>query len=142
MRKNYVVFGMALLLTGLFAGPALAEPTPEALHQTIRDYIANEEQSKGAFEILDERGVVLRRLELVRVHERVGKTGDYYYSCTDMKDVITGDLLDLAFHETAHLWERHHGEAFCRVGGMLRQSVRRWMSEREVVARIACARLM
>jgi len=97
MRKNYVVFGMALLLTGLFAGPALAEPTPEALHQTIRDYIANEEQSKGAFEILDERGVVLRRLELVRVHERVGKTGDYYYSCTDMKDVITGDLLDLDF---------------------------------------------
>jgi len=41
---------------------------------------------------------LLRRLELVRVHERVGKTGDYYYSCTDMKDVNSGDELDLDFN--------------------------------------------
>ena len=39
----------------------------------------------------------LRVLQLVRVHERVGKTGDYYYSCTDMKDATTGDELDLDF---------------------------------------------
>jgi hypothetical protein len=34
---------------------------------------------------------------LIRVHERVGKTGDYYYSCTDMKDLVSGDELDLDF---------------------------------------------
>lgn len=74
-----------------------AEPTPELLRQTIRDYIAEQEKSKGAFEIMDERTNQPRQLTLVQVHERVGKTGDYYYSCTDMKDVKTGDLLDLDF---------------------------------------------
>jgi hypothetical protein len=31
------------------------------------------------------------------VHERVGKTGDYYYSCTDMLDAGSQELLDLDF---------------------------------------------
>ena len=48
-----------------------------------------------------------------------------------------GDLLDLAYHEAAHLWESYHGEAFCRIEGKLRQSVRRWLSERDVLANIA-----
>jgi hypothetical protein len=48
-----------------------------------------------------------------------------------------GDTLDLVFHEAAHLWEQHHGEAFCGVEGKLRQSVRRWLSERELFARMA-----
>lgn len=48
-----------------------------------------------------------------------------------------GDLLDVAYHEAAHLWESHHGEAFCRVEHKLRQSVRRWMTEREFIASIA-----
>jgi hypothetical protein len=48
-----------------------------------------------------------------------------------------GDTLDLAFHEVAHLWEQHHGEAFCSVEGKLRQSVRRWMTEREVLSSMA-----
>ena len=47
-----------------------------------------------------------------------------------------GDLLDLAFHEVAHLWEQHHGEAFCGVEGKLRQSVRRWLSGKELLARL------
>jgi hypothetical protein len=74
-----------------------AEPAPEALRQTIRDHIANQEKEKGAFTVVDERTGEIRQLELVQVHERVGKTGDFYYSCTDMKDVQTGDLLDLDF---------------------------------------------
>jgi len=45
-----------------------------------------------------------------------------------------GDTLDLAYHEVAHLWEQHHGEGFCQVEGKLRQSVQRWMMEREVLA--------
>jgi len=45
-----------------------------------------------------------------------------------------GDLLDVGYHEAAHLWESHHGEAFCWVEHKLRQSVRRWMTEREFLA--------
>jgi hypothetical protein len=48
-----------------------------------------------------------------------------------------GDLLDIAYHEAAHLWQPHHGEAFCGVEGKLRQSVRRWLSEKDVISRIA-----
>ncbi|MBI3324709.1 MAG: hypothetical protein HYZ92_05460, partial [Candidatus Omnitrophica bacterium] len=29
--------------------------------------------------------------------ERVGKTGEAYYSCTDMKDAASGEILDLDF---------------------------------------------
>ncbi|MFT7638274.1 MAG: hypothetical protein ACI9Y8_002065 [Candidatus Omnitrophota bacterium] len=87
----------AVLALGLFAAPAAAEPSAEELRQTIRDYIHRQEKRHGAFLILDERGEVNRRLSLVRVHERVGKTGDYYYSCTDMKDLGSGDELDLDF---------------------------------------------
>lgn len=47
-----------------------------------------------------------------------------------------GDTLDLAYHEVSHLWEQHHGESFCSVEAKLRQSVRRWMSERELLNRI------
>jgi hypothetical protein len=88
------------LFAFVLVGPAtlaVAEPAPEALRQTIRDHIAAEAQAKGAFEIQDPRSGVLRRLELVQVHERVGKIGSYYYSCTDMKDLENGDLLDLDF---------------------------------------------
>jgi len=38
----------------------------------------------------------------VRVHERVGKTGELYYSCTDMQDTSTGELLDLDFDVEAN----------------------------------------
>jgi hypothetical protein len=48
-----------------------------------------------------------------------------------------GDTLDLAYHEASHLWEQHHGEAFCSVEGKLRQSVRRWLTEREVLSSMA-----
>ena len=74
------------------------EPTAEELRQTIRDYIQNLQQRLGSFTIPDskEKGL-LRTLTLIRVHERVGKTGDRYYSCTDMKDELTGDQLDLDF---------------------------------------------
>lgn len=96
MRKSFLFFAVLFLTSQaiIFADA----PSPETLRQTIRDYITNEEKSKGAFEITDERTGELRELQFVRVHERVGKTGDYYYySCTDMKDVKTGELLDLDF---------------------------------------------
>lgn len=73
------------------------EPSAEQIRQAIRDYIAGIEQEEGAFTIEDEVTGGLRTLTLVQVHERVGKTGDSYYSCTDMTDASSGETLDLDF---------------------------------------------
>ena len=73
------------------------EPTAEELRQTIRDYITTTTQKQGAFTIKDSLTGNTRTLTLVGVHERVGKTGGYYYSCTDMRDAASGELLDLDF---------------------------------------------
>ena len=56
---------------------------------------------------------------------------------TDETQFRPGDILDVAYHEAAHLWESHHGEAFCGVEHKLRQSVRRWMMEREFLTSLA-----
>lgn len=73
------------------------EPSAEQIRQAIRDHIAFTERKGGAFTIEDDVTGSTRTLQLVRVHERVGKTGDYYYSCTDMRDAQSGELLDLDF---------------------------------------------
>ena len=90
--------GLLILAAVFLASPAFGEPSPEQLRQTIRDYIRRQEKSLGSFTVADskEKGK-LRTLALIRVHDRVGKTGNYYYSCTDMKDVASGDQLDLDF---------------------------------------------
>ncbi len=79
---------------------AAGEPSPEALRNTIRNYVSREESAKGTFSVFDTKIGVIRALKLERVHERVGKTGNYYYSCADLKDTKTGDLLDLDFDVT------------------------------------------
>ncbi len=74
-----------------------AEPSAEQIRQAIRDHIASIEREDGVFTIEDDVTGTTRTLQLVRVHERVGKTGDLHYSCTDMRDTNTGELLDLDF---------------------------------------------
>ena len=76
---------------------AKVEPTPEQLRQAIRDHIAQIKEEEGAFTIEDEQTGKVRTLELAQAHERVGKTGSAYYSCTDMKDTESGEMLDLDF---------------------------------------------
>lgn len=78
-------------------GQAAAEPSAEQIRQAIRDHIEEITVDEGSFAIEDEQTGQTRTLELVQVHERVGKTGNAYYSCTDMKDTATGELLDLDF---------------------------------------------
>ena len=98
MNQRSLLTGLAIsLLLGMRVSSAGVGPSPEALRQTIRDYIAAQEKLQGAFAIVDKKSGALRQLKLVRVHDRVGKTGNYYYSCTDMTDVATQDLLDLDF---------------------------------------------
>lgn len=77
--------------------PAKAEPAPEQIRQAIRDHIAQIKDEEGAFTIEDEQTGKVRTLELAQVHERVGKTGSAFYSCTDMKDTESGEMLDLDF---------------------------------------------
>jgi hypothetical protein len=73
------------------------EPSAEQIRKTIETYVSDVVEEDGAFEIEDEVAGATRTLEFVRVHERVGKTGDLYYSCTDMRDTVSGELLDLDF---------------------------------------------
>ncbi len=99
MHRLIVHAIFVVIATMGFSGSIFAaEPSAEQLRQTIRQYIQWQEKATGAFTIPDPFGKgKLRTLTLVRVHERVGKTGNYYYSCTDMKDAATGDTLDLDF---------------------------------------------
>jgi len=101
--RNILLSSLIVTLISLSGSVAWAKPTADQLRQTIRDHIVKQETLQktmglpGAFAVMDERTGEFRNLELIRVHERVGKTGDYYYSCTDMKDVNSGDELDLDF---------------------------------------------
>jgi len=74
-----------------------AEPSAEQIRQTIQGYVQGIAQKRGTFPIKDPATRTTRTLEFVRVHDRVGKTGSLYYSCTDMRDKKTGELLDLDF---------------------------------------------
>jgi len=77
------------------------EPSAEQIRQTIKSYVQGVSQKKGAFPIKDPVTGTTRQLEFVQVHDRVGKTGALYYSCTDMRDKKTGELLDLDFDVNA-----------------------------------------
>jgi len=84
------------------AGQAVkVEPSAEQIRQTIKSYVQGVAQQKGTFPIKDPVTGTTRNLEFVRVHDRVGKTGSLYYSCTDMRDQQTGELLDLDFDVNA-----------------------------------------
>lgn len=98
MRRKFLVLGLLFLGHGNFGLlPAWAEPSQEAVRQTIREYIVGQENLQGAFVIVDEQSGKFRQLTFVRVQERVGKTGNYFFSCTEMSDVETGAPLDLDF---------------------------------------------
>ena len=79
------------------AAAQAAEPSPEEIRQAIAQYVQQMTEEEGAFSLDDDTAGTTRELTLVQVHERVGKTGDLYYSCTDMKDAATGETLDLDF---------------------------------------------
>lgn len=72
-----------------------AEPTADDIRGAMKAYVMDQSGETGTFDVLDLETGELRNLELIRVHERVGKTGDYYYSCADFTDVNTGEMLDL-----------------------------------------------
>jgi len=70
------------------------EPEPQDIKDTMKEHL-DKESKNGAFKIYDKDARKMRELELVRIHRRVGKTGDSYYSCCDVKDRKTGEMLDI-----------------------------------------------
>jgi hypothetical protein len=79
---------------------ASGEPSvpAESIRQRIEQHVQQQLGADGTFVMEDQETGLTRRLQFVRVHERVGKTGAfYYYSCADLRDVDTGELLDLDF---------------------------------------------
>ena len=72
------------------------EPQNEDIRNTMSKYVKSQsKKTDGYFEVQDVDLDIVRKLKLLRVHERVGKTGDYYYSCADFEDTDSGDTLDL-----------------------------------------------
>jgi len=76
-------------------GKAVAEPSAGEIKKAMQDYVEKNSKKTGTFEIMDSVTGKKRNLKLQRVHERVGKTGNYYYSCADFKDTQSQELLDL-----------------------------------------------
>lgn len=76
-------------------GAEVKKPSADDIRGTMKDYVMSQSKKTGTFDVEDSVTGKTRRLSLQRVHERVGKTGDYYYSCADFKDVDSGELLDL-----------------------------------------------
>ncbi|MEW6102195.1 MAG: hypothetical protein AB1481_07915, partial [Candidatus Omnitrophota bacterium] len=71
------------------------EPGRKEIHQAMTDYINKKSAAGGTFDVYDPEIDKVRSLKLLRIHERVGKTGSYYYSCADFRDAETGAVLDL-----------------------------------------------
>jgi len=72
-----------------------AEPTDEEIRSTMKNFVEfQSEHHGGKYNVKDPDTGEILGLELEKVHERVGKTGDYYYSCADFKD-DEGKMWDL-----------------------------------------------
>jgi len=76
-------------------GDSVKKPAAKEIRAAMKSYVEEKSKATGAFDIKDPQTKKVRKLKLERVHERVGKTGDYYYSCADFKDTESGEKLDL-----------------------------------------------
>ena len=70
-------------------------PSADAIRAAMKNHVRDKSRAAGTFDVVDPETGKTRKLELIRVHERVGKTGNYYYSCADFKDTESGQMLDL-----------------------------------------------
>lgn len=76
-------------------GAAVKKPSANEIRAAMKSYVEEKSKATGTFDIKDPETKKVRKLKLERVHERVGKTGSYYYSCADFKDTVSGEKLDL-----------------------------------------------
>ena len=76
---------------------AAQAPSADEIRTTINNYVKAQSKKTKTFDLQDPETGTLRKLTFLRVHKRVGKTGDKYYSCADFKDTKSKELLDLDF---------------------------------------------
>ncbi len=81
--------------TSEHGGTVSKAPSNDDIRNAMKSYVIKKSKASGTFDVLDPDTGKMLNLELVRVHERVGKTGDYYYSCADFKEKNTGVMWDL-----------------------------------------------
>jgi len=74
---------------------AVAAPSNDDIRNTMTAYVTAQAKKSGTFDVEDSESGTTLNLSLVSVHERIGKTGDYYYSCADFQDNNTEVLYDL-----------------------------------------------
>jgi len=72
-----------------------AAPTNDDIRNTMTAYVTAQSAANGTFNVKDPDTGETVSLSLVNVHERIGKTGDYYYSCADFTNANTEELYDL-----------------------------------------------
>jgi len=80
---------------GVLVAKAVQAPSNEDIRTAMQAYVTAQSEASGTFDIEDPDTGETLHLSLEKVHERVGKTGDYYYSCADFKDVNTEKAYDL-----------------------------------------------
>ncbi len=100
--KKTIIFIMAIIFLSSMSHVATAaessgkQPGKTDIHKAMQAHIDTEAATNGGHLVIDDPDTgTTRRLSLVNIHERVGKTGDYYYSCADFKDADSGEMLDL-----------------------------------------------
>lgn len=76
-------------------GATVKKPSANEIRAAMKSYAEEKSKATGTFDIKDPETKNVRKLQLEKVHERVGKTGNYYYSCADFKDTVSGEKLDL-----------------------------------------------
>ena len=74
---------------------AVSVPTNEDIRNAMTAYVTAQSAASGTFNVKDPDTGETINLTLVNVHQRVGKTGNYYYSCADFTNASTGELYDL-----------------------------------------------
>jgi len=81
--------------TGEAKADSVKAPSNSDIRDTMEAYVNAVSEASGTFNINDPETGKTLNLSLVKVHKRIGKTGNYYYSCADFKDVNTGETYDL-----------------------------------------------
>lgn len=76
-------------------GTEAAVPSSDDIRAAMQNHVMDQAKATGTFDVIDPETGNTRKLALEKVHERVGKTGSYYYSCADFKDTESGEMLDL-----------------------------------------------
>ena len=113
MNKNLIMILVVLWAIGttqiVFAGEhggqehggteikttAAKTPSNDDIRNAMKKYVTAQSEATGTFDIEDPETGKMLNMSLLKVHERVGKTGNYYYSCADFKDVNTNEMYDL-----------------------------------------------